>query len=61
MGVAFSIVLSQDPRSASLLSVLHLFSAAGGVSGTIEVKGGAQVARIVGGSARISIALADQS
>ena len=60
MGVAFSIVLSQDPRSASLLSVLHLFATAGGMSGAIEVKGGAQEARIVGGSARISIALADQ-
>ncbi|OBI96683.1 flavin monoamine oxidase family protein [Mycobacterium asiaticum] len=60
MGLAFSIVLSQDPRSVSLLSVLHLFAATGGMSGAIEVKGGAQEARIVGGSARIAITLAEQ-
>lgn len=60
MGVAFTIVLSQDPRSASLLSVLHLFATAGGMSGPIEVRGGAQEARVVGGSARIAIALAEQ-
>ena len=59
-GAAFSIMLSQDPRALSLLSVLHIIAAAEGIDVALGVEGGAQEARVVGGSARIARALAEQ-
>jgi len=57
---AFSIVFSQDPHSVSLLAALHLFAAGGGLAACVEVEGGAQEARVVGGSVRIAATLAEQ-
>jgi monoamine oxidase len=60
MSAAFSMVVCQDPRAVSLLAMLHLFRTSGGVEGPLNVEGGAQEARVVGGTVRIASTLAEQ-
>ncbi|WP_433723935.1 flavin monoamine oxidase family protein [Nocardia sp. CA-129566] len=53
-------VWAADPADVSLLHLLAYLNAGGGVDALIETDGGAQQTRIVGGSQRIALALAEQ-
>ncbi|MEU0504493.1 FAD-dependent oxidoreductase [Nocardia sp. NPDC005998] len=53
-------VWAADPADVSLLHLLAYLHAGGGVDPMIETDGGAQQTRIVGGSQRIALALAEQ-
>ncbi|WP_433621674.1 flavin monoamine oxidase family protein [Nocardia sp. CA-120079] len=53
-------VWAADPADVSLLHLLAYLNAGGGVDSMIETDGGAQQTRIVGGSQRISMTLAEQ-
>lgn len=58
--MAFTTVNGEDPHCTSLLRVLHTIATCGGVEHMINVTGGSQELRIVGGSQGISRALAAQ-
>jgi len=58
--LAIASIFSAEPRDLSLLFVLfYIASAAGDLNLLINTEGGAQERRIVGGSQRISLAMAD--
>jgi monoamine oxidase len=52
-------VWAADPADVSLLHLLAYANAARGINRLIETAGGAQEARVIGGSQRIALALAD--
>ncbi len=56
--LAIESVFSAQPRDLSLLHVLFYIHAAGTLENLIETEGGAQDARIVGGSQRIALEMA---
>jgi monoamine oxidase len=56
IGTAFGV----RPAQMSLLWMLHLVNSCGGFDAMIDVEGGAQQDRIVGGSQQISLRIADQ-
>lgn len=58
--LAIASIFAAEPRDISLLHVLFYIHAAGTFENLINVAGGAQEQRIVGGSQRISIAMAKQ-
>jgi len=58
--LAIEAVFSAQPRDLSLLHVLFYIHSAGSLELLINTEGGAQEARIVGGSQRISLAMAEQ-
>lgn len=60
MQLAIEAVFSAQPRDLSLLHVLFYIHSAGSLDLLINTENGAQDARIVGGSQRISLAMAEQ-
>ncbi len=58
VGLAFSIVTSQNPHAVSLLAALNLINTAGGFEAPMTVQGGAQDERVDGGTWQISDHLA---
>ncbi len=60
IGLACEAVWAADPADVSLLHFLAYASSGGGLQALISTEGGAQHARIVGGSQRIALALADR-
>lgn len=57
--LAAQAVFSAEPRDLSLLHVLFCIHSAGSLEDLINTEGGAQEARIVGGSQRLALALAE--
>jgi len=57
--LAVQAVFSAEPRDLSLLHVLFYIHSAGSLDNLINTEGGAQEARIVGGSQRIALKLAE--
>ena len=60
IALACEAVWAADPADVSLLHFLAYGAAAGGIEPLISTEGGAQQTRIVGGSQRIPLALADE-
>ena len=60
IGLACEAVWAADPADVSLLHFLAYCNSAGTLESLISTDGGAQQSRIVGGSQRIALALADQ-
>jgi monoamine oxidase len=60
VALAIQAVFSVEPRDTSLLHVLFYIASAGDLNALINTAGGAQDARIVGGSHRISLGMAQQ-
>ncbi|TXH05317.1 MAG: flavin monoamine oxidase family protein [Nevskiaceae bacterium] len=58
--LAIESVFSVEPRDTSLLHVLFYIASAGTLENLINTAGGAQDSRVVGGSQRISLAMAAQ-
>src|SRR5262249_60296356 len=56
--LAAGAVFAAEPQDLSALWACHYIGAAGGLDALIETRGGAQQDRIVGGSQRITFALA---
>jgi monoamine oxidase len=59
MALAGKTIYGTEPDELSLLHVLFYIASAGGLDPLFDTEGGAQQDRIVGGSQRISVALAD--
>jgi monoamine oxidase len=59
MALAGKTIYGTEPDELSLLHVLFYISSAGGLDPLFDTEGGAQQDRIVGGSQRISLVLAD--
>ncbi|WP_019633425.1 flavin monoamine oxidase family protein [Actinomadura atramentaria] len=57
--IAAQAVFAAEPADLSALWACHYIGAAGGLDALIETRGGAQQDRIVGGSQRIALALAE--
>lgn len=57
--LAVQAVFSAEPRDLSLLHVLFYIHSAGSLDNLINTEGGAQEARVVGGSQRIALKLAE--
>lgn len=60
MGVMMQAVFAAEPEDLSALWAAFYIGAAGGVDALIDTTGGAQQDRVVGGSQRIALALADE-
>lgn len=60
MRMATEAIFAAEPEDMSALWALFYIRAAGGLDALVEVTGGAQQDRVVGGSQRIAIALADR-
>ena len=60
IGLACEAVWAADPADVSLLHFLAYASAGGGLQALISTDGGAQQSRIVGGSQRIALGMADR-
>ena len=58
--VAFKIIFGEDLHETSLLMFLHTIAACGGIEHMLAVTGGAQESRVVGGSERIPVLMADR-
>ncbi|MEU1199401.1 NAD(P)/FAD-dependent oxidoreductase [Streptomyces sp. NPDC005813] len=58
--LAFTVIQAEDPHHTSLLLLLFHIAACGGIEHMISTKGGAQESRVVGGTQRISLAMARQ-
>lgn len=58
--IGFSVTNSEDPHSTSLLVQLARIRGAGGIEHTLNITGGAQESRVVGGTARIAERLAGE-
>lgn len=56
--VAFTTVLAEDPHETSLLRALHMVSSSGGLDHMVNVTGGAQESRVVGGTQAVALELA---
>ncbi|WP_433031726.1 flavin monoamine oxidase family protein [Actinomycetospora sp. CA-053990] len=56
----FSLVFCEDPHRISLLKVLHQIRTSGGIDFMLNTENGAQETRIVGGSQRPSLVVADR-
>jgi monoamine oxidase len=57
--LVFTIIGAEDPHRTSLLLTLLRIAACGGIEHMINVTGGAQESRVVGGSQRISLTMAE--
>ncbi|GLY38345.1 monoamine oxidase [Amycolatopsis sp. NBRC 101858] len=57
--IGFSVTNAEDPHSTSLLVQLARIRGAGGIDHTLNITGGAQESRVVGGTVRIAQRLAD--
>ncbi|KZB82838.1 flavin monoamine oxidase family protein [Amycolatopsis regifaucium] len=57
--VGFSVTNAEDPHSTSLLVQLARIRGAGGIDHTLNITGGAQESRVVGGTVRIAERLAE--
>jgi monoamine oxidase len=60
IGLACEAVWAADPADVSLLHLLAYCSSAGSMESLISTEGGAQQSRIVGGSQRIALAMAEE-
>jgi monoamine oxidase len=60
IGVACEAVWAADPSDLSLLHMLAYAHSGGGLEGLISTRGGAQQTRVVGGSQRIALTLAEE-
>jgi monoamine oxidase len=58
--LVFTIIDGEDPHRTSLLLTLFRIAACGGVEHMINVTAGAQESRVVGGSQRIALTMAEQ-
>lgn len=60
VGMAFTLVSSQNPHQNSLLFMLNVFNTAGGFEAPMKVEGGANESRVVEGTWKISDTMARQ-
>ncbi|GAB7006419.1 hypothetical protein JCM18899A_38920 [Nocardioides sp. AN3] len=57
--IAFKIIFGEDLHETSLLKFVHTIASCGGIDHMLGVTGGAQEPRVVGGSERIRVLMAD--